>query len=83
MLKRCLILESTRHSRLIQIIGIILILVRFADWPYELTFHNIQAQMEQPIESGQTCWATWYVLGPPMSREEGYWDSPVNYSIFF
>lgn len=59
MLKRCLILESSRHSRLIQIIGIILILVRFADWPYELTFHNIQAQMEQPIESGQTCWATW------------------------
>ncbi|KAI8582568.1 hypothetical protein K450DRAFT_292817 [Umbelopsis ramanniana AG] len=59
MLKRCLILESSRHSRLIQIIGIVLILVRFADWPYELTFHNIQAQMEQPIESGQTCWATW------------------------
>ncbi|CAO3672253.1 unnamed protein product [Umbelopsis ramanniana] len=59
MLRRCLILESTRHARLIQIVGIILILVRFADWPYELTFHNIQAQMEQPIESGQTCWATW------------------------
>ncbi|KAH8552747.1 hypothetical protein BGW37DRAFT_423880 [Umbelopsis sp. PMI_123] len=59
MLRRCLILESIQHARFIKIVGIILILIRFADWPYELTFHNIQAQMDEPIESGQTCWATW------------------------
>lgn len=59
MLKRCLILESSQYSRLIKFTGIFLILVRFADWPYELTFHNIQAKMDLPIESGQTCWATW------------------------
>lgn len=59
MLKRCLILESSEHSTIIKITGIVLILLRFADWPYELTFHNIQAKMDLPIQSGQTCWASW------------------------
>ncbi|KAI9358753.1 hypothetical protein BD770DRAFT_320448 [Pilaira anomala] len=56
MFMRLIILELDRYSRWIKIIGILLITLRFVDWPYELAFHSIQQKlMEQP---GQ-CWAEW------------------------
>lgn len=61
MFMRLIILESDRHSRYIKIIGITLITVRFADWPYELAFHSVQEQiMQQSVLVGSSCWAQWY-----------------------
>ncbi|KAI9498707.1 hypothetical protein BDB00DRAFT_738109, partial [Zychaea mexicana] len=60
MFMRLIILESDRHSLWIKIVGILLITVRFADWPYELAFVTIQQNiMNQQIQSGGTCWAQW------------------------
>ncbi|CAO3652913.1 unnamed protein product [Mucor fragilis] len=60
MFKRLLILESDKHSVWIKIVGIFLITLRFADWPYELAFHTLQQQiMSQSIESGSNCLAQW------------------------
>ena len=60
MFKRLIILESDRNSRWIRIVGIFLITVRFADWPYELAFHSLQQKlMTQEIESGSNCLAQW------------------------
>lgn len=64
---RLIILESDRHSLWIKAIGITLIAVRFADWPYELTFQNVVHDiMNQQIQAGGTCWVQWYYswLGP-------------------
>lgn len=63
MFKRLLILESDRNSLWIKIVGLFLITLRFADWPYELAFHTLQQQlMSQEIESGSNCLAQWFVL---------------------
>ncbi|CAO3643364.1 unnamed protein product [Mucor hiemalis] len=60
MFKRLLILESDRNSLWIKIVGIFLITLRFADWPYELAFHTLQQQlMSQEIVSGSNCLAQW------------------------
>ena len=60
MFMRLIILESDRHSLWIKIVGILLITVRFADWPYELAFGALQQNiMNQRIQSGATCWAQW------------------------
>ncbi|KAI8146986.1 hypothetical protein BJV82DRAFT_373037 [Fennellomyces sp. T-0311] len=60
MFMRLIILESDRHALWIKIVGILLITVRFADWPYELAFVTIQQNiMYQQIQSGGTCWAQW------------------------
>ncbi|KAI8072065.1 hypothetical protein BDF21DRAFT_439750 [Thamnidium elegans] len=60
MFKRLIILESDRNSLWIKIVGILLITLRFADWPYELAFHSLQKQiMTQEIEFGSNCLAQW------------------------
>lgn len=60
MFKRLLILESDRDSLWIKIVGIFLITVRFADWPYELAFHSLQQKlMSQEVEFGSNCLAQW------------------------
>ncbi|KAG1140610.1 hypothetical protein G6F37_010089 [Rhizopus arrhizus] len=60
MFMRLVILELDRYSRWIKGIGILLIGLRFADWPYELTFISIQRTiMMQTPGDGSTCWATW------------------------
>ncbi|KAI7857730.1 hypothetical protein BDC45DRAFT_500536 [Circinella umbellata] len=60
MFMRLIILESDRHSLWIKIVGIFLITVRFADWPYELAFGTLQQNlMNQRIQGGATCWAQW------------------------
>jgi hypothetical protein len=57
---RLLILERDRDSRWIKIVGLFLITLRFADWPYELAFHTIQQKlMDQSPQSGAQCWAEW------------------------
>lgn len=63
MFKRLIILESDKHSIWIKFVGIFLITLRFADWPYELAFHTLQQQlMSQSVQSGSNCLAQWYVL---------------------
>ncbi|KAI9471814.1 MAG: hypothetical protein EXX96DRAFT_581792 [Benjaminiella poitrasii] len=60
MFKRLLVLESDKHSLWIRIVGIFLITLRFADWPYELAFHSLQQQiMSQYVPSGSNCLAQW------------------------
>ncbi|KAI7892125.1 uncharacterized protein EV154DRAFT_198662 [Mucor mucedo] len=60
MFKRLIILESDRNSLWIKIVGIALITIRFADWPYELAFHSLQQQlMSQEVEFGSNCLAQW------------------------
>lgn len=61
MFQRLIILEGDHHSRWIKVVGLLLIAVRFADWPYELAVHEIGQK-----EAGQlsvyavgTCWAQW------------------------
>ncbi|CEP18948.1 hypothetical protein [Parasitella parasitica] len=60
MFKRLVILESDKHSIWIKLIGLFLITLRFADWPYELAFHSLQQQlMSQSVEFGSNCLAQW------------------------
>ncbi|KAI9266328.1 hypothetical protein EDC94DRAFT_515765 [Helicostylum pulchrum] len=60
MFMRLIILEHDRYSRWIKIVGVFLITLRFADWPYELAFHSIQQKlMEQAPQSGAQCWVEW------------------------
>jgi hypothetical protein len=60
MFMRLIILELDRYSRWIKAIGVLLIGLRFADWPYELAFISIQqAIMAQSPNNGATCWAIW------------------------
>lgn len=60
MFMRLLILEHDRHSRYIKVIGIFLIALRAADWPYELAFHSILEKLiSQAPQSGAQCWAEW------------------------
>lgn len=59
---RLVILELDRYSRLIKCIGLLLIGLRFADWPYELAFISIQERiMAQNPGDNATCWAIWYI----------------------
>ncbi|EIE82881.1 hypothetical protein RO3G_07586 [Rhizopus delemar RA 99-880] len=58
MFMRLIILELDRYSRWIKAIGVLLIGLRFADWPYELAFISIQQTiMAQSPNNGATCWA--------------------------
>lgn len=60
MFMRLIILELDRYSRWIKTVGVLLITLRFADWPYELAFHSIQQRlMDQTPHSGSQCWAEW------------------------
>ncbi|KAI8646502.1 hypothetical protein BD408DRAFT_410339 [Parasitella parasitica] len=60
MFMRLIILELDRYSRCIKAIGVLLITLRAADWPYELAFHSItQRMMNQTPQSGSQCWAEW------------------------
>ncbi|KAI9316860.1 hypothetical protein BX666DRAFT_1858642 [Dichotomocladium elegans] len=60
MFMRLIILESDRHSRWIKIVGVVLIGLRFADWPYELAFRPLQEHIAtQKLQEGGTCWAQW------------------------
>jgi hypothetical protein len=61
MFQRLLILEADHHSRWIKIAGLLFIAVRFADWPYELTVHEIYKSTTdaQSVFAGGTCWAQW------------------------
>ncbi|KAI8091272.1 uncharacterized protein B0P05DRAFT_259338 [Gilbertella persicaria] len=60
MFKRLLILEADKHSLWIKAVGVFLITLRFADWPYELAFHTLQQQlMEQHVQFGANCLAQW------------------------
>ncbi|KAI8099347.1 uncharacterized protein BX664DRAFT_321052 [Halteromyces radiatus] len=61
MFQRLIILESDRHSRWIKLVGLLLIGVRFADWPYELIAHqlNTDTSNSQSIFTGGSCWAQW------------------------
>lgn len=60
MFMRLIILELDRYSKWIKTIGVLLITLRFADWPYELAFHTIQQRlMDQSPQSGAQCWAEW------------------------
>lgn len=62
MFMRLIILELDRYSRWIKVVGVLLITLRAADWPYELAFHSItQRMMDQTPQSGSQCWAEWYV----------------------
>ncbi|CEP11111.1 hypothetical protein [Parasitella parasitica] len=60
MFMRLIILELDKYSRWIKAIGVLLITLRAADWPYELAFHSItQRMMDQAPQSGSQCWAEW------------------------
>ncbi|KAI8874552.1 hypothetical protein K501DRAFT_316576 [Backusella circina FSU 941] len=60
MFKRLLILEAVENSLWIKIVGLFLIVVRFADWPYELAFHTVQRTiMNQTLAAGSNCLAQW------------------------
>ncbi|KAI9283332.1 hypothetical protein BY458DRAFT_428001 [Sporodiniella umbellata] len=60
MFMRLVILELDRYSRWIKGVGILLIGLRFADWPYELAFISIQKSiMAQTPGRDATCWAEW------------------------
>ncbi|CDH60849.1 hypothetical protein RO3G_05247 [Lichtheimia corymbifera JMRC:FSU:9682] len=60
MFMRLLILEADHHSLWIKVVGVFLIAVRFADWPYELAFYSVQQDiMRQPLMQGGICWVQW------------------------
>ncbi|KAG2174216.1 hypothetical protein INT43_004237 [Umbelopsis isabellina] len=60
MLLRVLVICDFKHTKTIKTIGIILILIRFADWPFELTYRQIVDKVSsQSAVDGQTCWASW------------------------
>ncbi|KAI8888059.1 hypothetical protein K501DRAFT_173969 [Backusella circina FSU 941] len=60
MFKRLIVIESDKNSFWIRVTGIFLILMRFADWPYEMAFHTLQDKlMDQTLEVGSTCLAQW------------------------
>ncbi|KAF1805842.1 hypothetical protein FB192DRAFT_1274724 [Mucor lusitanicus] len=60
MFMRLIILELDRYSRWIKVVGVLLITLRAADWPYELAFHSItQKIIDQAPQSGSQCWAEW------------------------
>ncbi|KAI8341972.1 hypothetical protein BC941DRAFT_346315 [Chlamydoabsidia padenii] len=63
MFMRLLILESDKNSLWIKLVGAALISLRFADWPYELSFTDINQTYLQESSSllttGSTCWAIW------------------------
>ncbi|CAO3673077.1 unnamed protein product [Umbelopsis vinacea] len=41
-------------------IGVCLIVIRFADWPFELAYRSIVFKVSsQSATDGQTCWASW------------------------
>lgn len=60
MFKRLIILESDKDSLWIKVVGLFLIALRLADWPYELAFHSLQQQiMTQHVAFGSNCLAQW------------------------
>ncbi|KAH8554082.1 hypothetical protein BGW37DRAFT_483417 [Umbelopsis sp. PMI_123] len=60
MLLRVLVIWDYRYNRLITGIAICLLLIRFADWPFELTYRSIVNKVSsQSATDGQTCWASW------------------------
>jgi hypothetical protein len=60
MFLRLLILESDKNSLWIKVVGVALITLRFADWPYELAYLPVeQAVLESSSTTGSTCWAVW------------------------
>ncbi|GAB5590445.1 hypothetical protein Unana1_05345 [Umbelopsis nana] len=60
MLLRVLVICDFKHTRLIKMIGVCLILIRFADWPFELAYRQIVFKVSsQSATDGQTCWASW------------------------
>lgn len=60
MFMRLLILEADHHSLWIKVVGVFLIAVRFADWPYELAFYSVQQDiMQQTLMEGSICWVQW------------------------
>ncbi|KAI9306724.1 hypothetical protein BJ944DRAFT_238487 [Cunninghamella echinulata] len=59
MFLRLIILESDKNSLWIKVVGIALIGLRFADWPYELTFTATDHTSVNTSSFGSTCWATW------------------------
>ncbi|KAI8145614.1 hypothetical protein BJV82DRAFT_511707 [Fennellomyces sp. T-0311] len=60
MFMRLIILEPDFHSRWIKIVGLMLIALRFAVWPFELAYVPLQTRlMQQPVIQGGTCWAEW------------------------
>ncbi|KAG0175369.1 hypothetical protein DFQ28_000956 [Apophysomyces sp. BC1034] len=60
MFMRLVILESDRHALWIKVAGGFLIALRFADWPYELAFYSLQADiMKQEVLLGATCLTQW------------------------
>ncbi|RUS14204.1 hypothetical protein BC937DRAFT_94189 [Endogone sp. FLAS-F59071] len=67
MLLRCLIIiDDFQTRRIIKIVGIFLLLLRFADWPYELTtytdlFQNTNGGDHVDVDAADVniCWVTW------------------------
>ncbi|KAI8072993.1 hypothetical protein BC940DRAFT_126975 [Gongronella butleri] len=57
MFMRLIILESGRNAMWIKIVGVCLIIVRFADWPYELAVREVDNK-GVTAQDGY-CWAQW------------------------
>jgi hypothetical protein len=68
MLLRVLVICDFKYNRLITIIAMCLLLIRFADWPFELAYRSIVNKVSsQTATDGQTCWASWYVSTFPQA----------------
>ncbi|KAI8342037.1 hypothetical protein BC941DRAFT_415180 [Chlamydoabsidia padenii] len=63
MFQRLIILEADHHSRWIKVVGLLLIAIRFADWPYEIAVHEVMQQKvgEISVYAVGTCWAQWQI----------------------
>ncbi|KAL0076718.1 hypothetical protein J3Q64DRAFT_1345411 [Phycomyces blakesleeanus] len=60
MFMRLVIIETERHSKWIKCVGVFFIALRFADWPYELSYLNVQHKnMTQEVPTGVTCLTEW------------------------
>lgn len=61
MFQRLIILEADHHSKWIKLVGLLFIAVRFADWPYELTLHQLSNNNvgSSSVFTQGTCWAQW------------------------
>ncbi|KAI8583656.1 hypothetical protein K450DRAFT_222172 [Umbelopsis ramanniana AG] len=60
MLLRVLVICDFKYNRAITIIALCLLLIRFADWPFELAYRSIVNKVSsQTATDGQTCWASW------------------------
>ncbi|KAG2180574.1 hypothetical protein INT44_003578 [Umbelopsis vinacea] len=82
MLLRVLVICDFKYNRAITVVALCFLLIRFADWPFELAYRSIVNKVSsQTATDGQTCWASWYVVTFPHAVfSNGDWERNPAFS---